>query len=560
MMAPRTTLKRPVGRTMNRIFLFLCLLTAPCAFTQTKQEPAASETNKAEELNISPAKPEVAEGTTTSVVVKLGKTAMSWDDYDAALKDTSTGKAAARIDVDKGGVLHFQAPINIPQNWNSAIYTVTFKKKSYENSKSGAKQKSDAEQESDAGKNQESGQKPESKQKPDANQKPDVANKPDVKQKQDTNEKPDSLQKSDANTKKPDANQKELEVSFTVVHETKVDWEARAIIGWHQAGASSADSSQHLFFDFFVARPFGSGAVYNSKVNLWGQVRVASAPQQRSIPLSQFAVDFVGQLGAVNVNELAQSAEFLTGFEMRPFCQSQLNRTPEDKARWYDICRSGPDHVRTLSFVGFFGANGAFSDPTTVVRIFRVPDSSSPQRANFIKQFPSFSDPAFSEKAKYLGLVPPDRERFFRQYGVGIRYTSYDRKKPGNAPAMYTATIGQDQSITGGRYVGTVLKFDAFYPLPFHMPGGPSFIYLFGTANLAVAKPKLGTPLGLELVSSPCQDGAPAGDSGTKCNVKLYQNDVAVFTFPSARDTYRIGIGIDFIGFLKSLPTSKQSK
>src|SRR5262249_54070687 len=102
--------------------------------------------------------------------------------------------------------------------------------------------------------------------------------------------------------------------------QTKPDWESRAIVGWHQAGASSADSTQNLFFDFFVARPLGTeGTVYDNKYSFWGQVRVASSPQQRTIPLSQFAAGFAEQLGSVPVNELAQSAEFLTGLEMHPW-------------------------------------------------------------------------------------------------------------------------------------------------------------------------------------------------------------------------------------------------
>ena len=60
------------------------------------------------------------------------------------------------------------------------------------------------------------------------------------------------------------------EATFHVGERSTVEWESRAIIGWHQAGASSADSDQNLFFDFFVARPFGGGAVYDSSFNLWG--------------------------------------------------------------------------------------------------------------------------------------------------------------------------------------------------------------------------------------------------------------------------------------------------
>jgi hypothetical protein len=311
-------------------------------------------------------------------------------------------------------------------------------------------------------------------------------------------------------------------------------WEAWAIIGWHQAGASSADSAQNLFFDFFVTRPLGKGeAVHDNNLNLWGQVRVASSPQQRTIPLSQFVAGFAEQLGSVPVNELAQSAEFLIGMESRPW-----------KA-W----KSDSGVVRTLGMVGFFGANGAFSDPATQAKVFRVPPTTSPQWPNFVSQFPEYNDPAFRGQAPYLALVPPDRERFYRQYGFGIRYTRYLTRDTDAAPTMLTATVGQDQAITHGRYVGTVLKFDGFYPLPFEKA---SYIYLFGTANLAVAKPKEGTPLALDLVSTPCLPGAPSSDSGVKCDVKPSQDNVAVQVVPSSRDTYRIGVGIDAIGLIKT--------
>jgi len=316
---------------------------------------------------------------------------------------------------------------------------------------------------------------------------------------------------------------------------SSIDWESHAIIGWHQAGASSAESEQNLFFDFFVARPFSDRAVYESRFNLWGQVRVASAPQQRGIPLSQFAVDFVEQLGSVKVNELAQSAEFVTGFEWRPF------------GKWGNH-KSG--RIRTLGFVGFFGASGAFSDPTTRGRVFRVPPSGSPQWSNFLSHFPEFQNSEFSDSASFIGLIPPDRERFYRQYGFGIRYSSYFTDKAWISPSMFTLSVGQDQSITRGRYVGPVLKFDAFYPLPMKKI---QFLYLFGTVNLAAAKPRIGTPLALHLVSQDCDANAPDSDIGANCGVKLYQEDVAVYTVPSSRDTYRIGVGIDCISFLKSI-------
>jgi hypothetical protein len=318
----------------------------------------------------------------------------------------------------------------------------------------------------------------------------------------------------------------------------QLPWEARAILGWHQAGASASDSAQNLFFDFFVERPFGNGPVYASPFSLWGNVRIASAPQQRNIPVSQFAADFVNQLGSVPVNELAQSGEFVSGFEIRP-----------KKLLWVDT-----DRARTLGFVAFFGANGAFQDPTGASRVFKAVPDTSPQFANFVANFPEFKDPGFRQRAQYVGLVPPDRERFFRQYGAGIRYTTYSLAKNYVPPAMFTATIGQDQMITRGRYVGPVFKADAFYPLPFTVSGKDiSFIYLFGTVNMAIAKPDTKTPLAMQLVSGACGNPLPAGTTaGVDCGVNISGNNVAVYAIPSSRDTYRIGVGIDLVALLKS--------
>jgi hypothetical protein len=335
--------------------------------------------------------------------------------------------------------------------------------------------------------------------------------------------------------------------------DVKLPWESWAIAGWHQAGASSAESAQNFFFDFFVTRPLGSApAVHENTFNIWGQVRVASSPQQRTIPLSQFVTGFAEQLGSVPVNELAQSAEFLVGVELRPF--PAFGGIKRDKTTKAIISES--DVVRTLGLVGFFGANGAFSDPVTQAKVFRVPPVTSPQWPNFVSQFPEYSDPAFRTQAPYLSLVPPDRERFYRQYGFGIRYSRYITKQLDAAPTMLTATAGQDQGITHGRYRGIVLKFDGFYPLPFDEA---SFLYLFGTANLAVAKPSQGTPLALELVSTPCGPNTPSADIGVRCDVKPYQDNVALHAIPSSRDTYRIGVGIDAIGLIRTIKNSREN-
>lgn len=310
-------------------------------------------------------------------------------------------------------------------------------------------------------------------------------------------------------------------------------WESRAIFGLHQAGASSAPSTQNYFFDFFIMRGLGKGAeVYDNRFNIWGNVRIASSPQQIDTPIAQYIGEFATRAGELKVNELAQSGEFQTGLGIQLLRMPQCPRTSTGTTCTRDS--TNMTRMRTLELVGFWGANGSFNDPSSVGRVFRVPDRISPQWGEFAGRFPQVANNA---NAKYVGFLPPDRERFYRQYGFGLRVATFEKKRPFAPPATYTVTLGQDQLITEGGYKGAVVRADVFYPLPIgHKDGKFEMLFLFATANLRISKPQNGVPLALERMS----------------NVPLHQNDVAIVAVPSARDTYRIGVGIDFVNLFNS--------
>src|SRR6266849_967885 len=92
----------------------------------------------------------------------------------------------------------------------------------------------------------------------------------------------------------------------------KRDWEARAIVGYHQAGASSANFTQNFFFDFFFMRTLSSKHLWEGQWNLWGDVRIASSPQQITTGVGTFVSNFATQVSNLPVNQLAQSADFQT--------------------------------------------------------------------------------------------------------------------------------------------------------------------------------------------------------------------------------------------------------
>jgi hypothetical protein len=278
------------------------------------------------------------------------------------------------------------------------------------------------------------------------------------------------------------------------------DTEARAVLGLEQTGASAASSQQNLFFDFFIDRELGV-----PWLSLWGDVQVASFPQQITTALARF--NLVSAIGNLQVNQLAESGEFTTGIDVHPF-------------------KSWPaaGGTRRLGFVFSVGATGPYP-PASRLAIFAVPSASSPQYANFIAQYPQ------AVNAAYIGFLPPDRESFYRSWAAGTRLTTAYHGRPA---AQYTVTIGQDEQVTGGNLQGAVAKFDVFYPLPARIRGY-SYLYLFGTADLRLARAGNFTPF----ILAP----APSNISGS-------DPSVAIVATSSERDLYRLGIGVDAVGLL----------
>ena len=338
-----------------------------------------------------------------------------------------------------------------------------------------------------------------------------------------------------------------------------------SVLGVEQAGATSADSSQKFFFDFFqsYALPVGKAAwgpkarIYGPPWRWWGDLRIASYPQQISTPVSQFAGQFAQQLGNVPVNQLAQFGEFRSGLERR-IAGFERHFLPNP----------GAVYERTsLGAFFYFGGQGSLSNPVKIAQVFDIPAPGTPQRAAFDRAFPVSRYPDLALPATtHVGLTPPDRERAFWQYGAGFRLTTrfFDPDRsliP--APAMVSASFGQNELVTGGKRRGIVGTFEGFYPLPLGIRTKEvATIYLFGRANLKFGRAALlETPLAL----------APAinGSGSQATPVPITDPSVAVIAFASNRDLYAIGVGGDAVQIIKSImsigktgakPTDAQSK
>ena len=327
-----------------------------------------------------------------------------------------------------------------------------------------------------------------------------------------------------------------------------------AIVGFQQAGASAAAHTQNFFFDFYISRPLPIGKdpcpdpdatdpkdrvdLFGPRGRWWGNVRVASYPQQVSTNVATFIANFQQQVGDLKVNELAQSAEFATGFEWR-FLESPraLDGNDRDERQLF-----------ALSIFAGGGATGPF-EPKETLSVFQVPAPSSPQYADFAAKFPD------AAKAQYVGFVNPDRDRFFRQYSVGLRLMTFYVKKGQRgetdapflaAPAIISASVGQNEIVTGGRFDGAVARFEAFYPLL--ISGDRSsrapIVYLFGAALLRLGSANQSTPFILNQITDPIAIAAAS-------------SSMAVVAAPTTRDTYMVGAGIDLTQLLRK-PASSQ--
>lgn len=301
---------------------------------------------------------------------------------------------------------------------------------------------------------------------------------------------------------------------------------SRAIVGFEQAGASSAKSVQKYFFDLTISTPLpfqrNIDPYFGPRSRAWGTVRVTSVPQQVTSSVGTFATGFATQAAGVKVNEIAQAIEFLGGVEIR------LLTGPGKLPLPFGSFDNSTTNKFTLSLIAGGGATTPFT-PRDTLEVFKV----SPGAPGL---------PAQAQGKDFVAFVSPDRDRFFRQFYAGLRARTYYFTS-GNEdipllryPATLDVTFGQNEAVTGGRLRGGVLRLEGFFPLPYE---NLNYINLFGTAMMKLSRTRITEPLILE--------PAPAGTTVPASNV-------VIVTVPQInRDYYRMGVGIDFIAFIKAL-------
>ncbi len=282
------------------------------------------------------------------------------------------------------------------------------------------------------------------------------------------------------------------------------------VLGFQQAGAAGADSTQKFFFDFYINRPLPWRNNQPGIASWWGDVRIASAPRQINSPVSLQAI--ISSAKSLKVNELAQSAEFLTGLDFR------LGQISNTKVR------------SALSFIAGGGATGLLKADTSSNDQYYALNPADSDYARLLQKYPQ------AAKYEYIAFVPPARNQYDAEYFGGFRLvTCY----AGGSPATISFTVGQNELVSGGELRGPVSRVEAFFPLSTGQSGLLSSIYLFGDAQLRLHAPQNPQPYNFTLATT---GSTPA-------------NTLYVAT-PSNRDAYSIGLGLDLVKVLSFLNIS----
>jgi len=320
---------------------------------------------------------------------------------------------------------------------------------------------------------------------------------------------------------------------------------ARVLTGLEQSGASSSDSAQKYFFDFYLSMPapFQSPATWEAstfgpRYRIWGDARITTVPQQITSSLGEFAVSFSEQISNVKVNEIAQAAQFEIGGEGR-ITDWGLVRNP-----FFSFDHSSIQRF-ALYGIASFGRTTTLN-PRNTVEIFNNPTPAT--EPNFDQQMAALGLTNQIAGKKYVAFSSDDRLKFYKDYYAGFRiktfYYDADTIEPqGRFPATLDAVFGQNETVTGGKLRGAVARIDGFYPFPFD---SLKFMYLFGTADLLVGGRKSQNTILLQQATNP-----PAIP------------DPSIFllsTLQLSRDHYRLAVGIDLLQLYSSIKSSSDNK
>jgi hypothetical protein len=297
----------------------------------------------------------------------------------------------------------------------------------------------------------------------------------------------------------------------------------------------SGYSSDNIDTNAFVSAFFRSGYFHPEKeraIAIWGRIRLLSAPQQSAPNIISTFTNASGQITQSSLSSVGTVTDYSLGGEYRLWQEDSLNQT-----------------TSRISLIAGIGETTPLN--TATPSIFNAPAATTAECANFLHENltltsgSSLSTPGCIENTaagaayKYIAYTQQKRTDFFFKYGAGVRLSRvFPARGSGGSPYadLLDITLGQDQSITGGKTAGMVFRLDGQYALPY---GSLSSIYFFGSSSVRLRENQNLTTITL----------APATGAPTL-------PDPTVLVLPTAqpnRDFYRIGVGLNLIDLFSSV-------
>ncbi len=327
-------------------------------------------------------------------------------------------------------------------------------------------------------------------------------------------------------TKETDA---ETEPATTPTETTPaVNWyegeNLRAIVGYEQADASSAQSKLFLFTNLYFSRPFpiqfskkNTDKILGPKLRMWGNIMVTSVPQAGNQAVSSVVSGNSPGMDQLTLNEVAQAIEFMIGLDYRLL----------------DFEALSSNYRYTINVIAGCGVITPLS-PKSSLKIYEI----SPELEEKYKFDPITGNQYDYTGMQYAAVADPIRNRFYRQYFAGFRFKTFTNPDKYNGsshfPAMLDITYGLNDSVTGGHLDEGVLRLDLFFPLKISKN---LHLYLFANTQLLLSKTHTQIPIFL----APAPDGTKATDPGV----------IVITSPPQKSEHYRIGLGVDLVKLFK---------
>ena len=269
-----------------------------------------------------------------------------------------------------------------------------------------------------------------------------------------------------AGTQEPEPNKKQ-DTDNTETGQTAF---TRALAGTDISGASSADSQQGYFIDFDLTAPLKKcDPSEPENCRFWGWVnpRILSLTAPGSSAgdagvLTPLTNAFTTTSSASNLTKLVAGFEFLAGADVM-------------LKNGQGFPKILPNTIVSIEWTVSAGTSTPFS-AANAAQIFTVNNAI---RLKFPAVTTGCPDSTATTPAapacQYIAFIPPNRDRFFRQYFTGLRFKSFYRQNENGAkdkhgesfPGTLDVTAGQSELVTGGILRGLILKIEGFYPLPF---------------------------------------------------------------------------------------------